>query len=270
MHCYYINLARRTDRRAIMEERFANLALTYERIEALTPSDITPSQRERYCNADNRSWQSEAELSCSLSHLQAMRQFLSTPAPFAAIFEDDSILSPSLPTVLTQFEQAAPPVDILRLETDNGRLRIPPHSNDRVGEFAMFRLFNSGDGAAGYIISRKGAQRVLGGEEVLFKLTDQALYNPYEPISRDLVVRQLVPAVVIQEDRLGPRADRIATSDLEGRRLDRDTIDRANFWRRANYNFPDFVARDILLPLRNFWLRLAHGIAKRTVPFKPD
>lgn len=270
MRCYYINLARRTDRRATMEDRLTALGLDHERIEALTPAAITAEQRERYCNPAAHAWQSEGELACSLSHLQAMRQFLTTPAPYAAIFEDDAILAPSLPALLEQFEQTAPKVDILRLETNKTRMRLLPRGDTKIGEFAMHRLFSTGGAAAGYVISRKGAERVLAGEEVLFDLTDQALFNPYAPLARDLTVRQLVPALVIQEDRLDQHADRIAHSDLEGTRLNRDQIDRANFWRRARYNFPDFVARDIIMPMRNFWLRLTLGAAKRDVPFKSD
>ncbi|UXN74736.1 hypothetical protein N8D56_06590 [Devosia sp. A8/3-2] len=149
-------------------------------------------------------------------------------------------------------------------------MRLLPRGDAEIGEFAMHRLLSTGGAAAGYVISCKGAERVLAGEEVLFDLTDRALFNPHAPIARDLVVRQLVPAPVIQEDRLGQRADRIANSDLEGTRRHRDLIDKANFWRRAHYNFPDFIAHDILLPLRNFWLRLTLGAAKRDVPFKAD
>lgn len=253
-----------------MEARLSGLGLEHERVEALTPADITPEQRDRYCDPAAHAWQSEGELACSLSHLAAMRQFLATPALYAAIFEDDAILAPSLPALLVQFEQAAPQIDILRLETTNTHMRLLPRGDAEIGEFALHRLFSTGGAAAGYVISRKGAKRVLAGEEVLFDLTDQALFNPYGPIARDLAVRQLVPALVIQEDRLGRRADRIATSDLEGTRRHRDLIDRANFWRRTHYNFPDFVARDIVLPLRNVWLRLTRGAAKRDVPFKAD
>ena len=270
MRCYYINLARRTDRRATMEQRFATLGLDHERVEALTPGDITPQQRDRYCDPSIHIWQTESELACSLSHLAAMRAFLATPSTYAAIFEDDAILSPSLPAMLAQFEAAPPAIDILRLETDTTRMRLLPRSETEIGSFGIFRLLSTGGAAAGYIMSRKGAERVLAGEEVLFDLTDQALFDPYAAISRDLIVRQLVPALVIQEDRLGPRADRAGSSDLERQRLDRDRLDRANFWRRARYNFPDFIARDIVLPLRNFWLRLTRGAAKRDVPFKAD
>ncbi|UXN74737.1 glycosyltransferase family 25 protein [Devosia sp. A8/3-2] len=118
MRCYYINSARRTDRRAIMEQRFTGLGLRHERVEALTPAAITPEQRARYCNPAAHARQSDGELACSLSHLQAMRQFLATSAPYAAIFEDDAIPAPSLPALLDQFEQAAPQVDILRLRND--------------------------------------------------------------------------------------------------------------------------------------------------------
>lgn len=270
MRCYYINLARRTDRRAVMEARLSGLGLEHERVEALTPADITPEQRDRYCDPIAYRWQSEGELACSLSHAQALRQFLTTGADWALILEDDVVLSPSLPALLAAIEAAEPKIDILRLETDDGRVRIGPEPIGQLGQHKLFRLYSAGGGAAAYIVNRHAAQYIANGDDILISQTDQALFDPDLPISRKLVIRQVEPALAIQEDRMGVREARLDTSDLEAPRKLRRTADGKNFWRRARHNFQDFIARDIVLATRNFWLQQTQGVTKRSIPFKPD
>lgn len=272
MRAYYINLARRPERRAAMEQRFAALGMPCQCVEAVVPAEITAEQRQLFCAPDAYRWQTEGELACSLSHAKALRAFLATEDNFAAVFEDDAILSASLPGFLEAFAKAAGDIDILRLETDNGRLRLPSSPHTRIAGFAVYRLYNAGGGAAAYIVSRRAARRILDGTEILASLTDQALFNPRAPLSRQLVVRQLVPALAIQEDRVAPleRRNRLDTSDLEPLRQSRNARDHANFRRRALFNFYDFWDREIAGGCRKLWDRLAHGVAKRDIPFKRD
>lgn len=270
MQAYYINLAARTDRRANMEARFEALGIIAERVEALTPAVVTDQQRARYCNVDAHRWQSEGELACSLSHAEAMRRFLETDAAFAAIFEDDTILSPSLGRLLQELDRAAPAIDLLRLEADNVRLRLAPQAESTVAGYALFRLHSAVGGAAGYIVSRAAAQRILEGEEILSDPADEALFNPAGTLSKILVVRQLDPALVLQEDRLGTTDESRAGSDLEVFRRQRGETDGRNFWRRSGHNFRDFVQRDIITAAYNFWLAQAQGVRKRAIAFKPD
>lgn len=272
MQAYFINLERRPERRATMQARFAALGIAHVRIKALTPADVSEQQRERYCNPRAYRWQSEGELACSLSHVAALKVFLGTDDPFAAIFEDDAILSPSLPGLLEAFERQPPALDVLRLETDNSRMRLAPEPAGSLGEFSLQRLYDAGGGAAAYIVSRRAAERIIAGEEILANLTDQALFNPRAPLSRDLTVRQLVPALAMQEDRvISPeKIDRLQTSDLEALRHDRGRRDGQNFWRRSAYNFYDLVERDIVGAVRKLWNKQVHGVVKRELPFKPD
>ena len=272
MRAYYINLASRPERRAAMEARLAPLQMTAERIEAVTPADVTDEQRRKYCDPLAYRWQTEGELACSLSHLAAMKAFLTTPAPFAAIFEDDAILSSGLADFLAAFDATPLPVDILRLETDNGPIRLAPRPQFQLGQFGLYQLFAAGGGAAAYVISRRGAERALAGDSILVSLTDQALFNPYGKLSKGLVVRQLVPALAIQEDRIEvpERRNRLATSDLEYLRVKRGSSDGKNFWRRAAYNFYDFIDREFVGGIQKFWNWSVKGVVKMDIPFKHD
>lgn len=272
MRAYYINLGRRPERRETMERRFGALGIACERVDAITPADITPEQRARFCDPTAYRWQTEGELACSLSHAKAMRAFLTTADSHAAIFEDDAILSAALPELLEAFAAAPGAIDVLRLETDNGPLRLRPAPEARLGAFGIYQLYNAGGGAAAYVVSRRAAQRILDGTEILASLTDQALFNPQAPISRSLIVRQLVPALAIQEDRVAPleQRNRLQSSDLEPLRRDRDALDGVNFWRRARYNAYDFWQREIVDGMRKLWNRYALGVTKTDIPFRSE
>jgi glycosyl transferase family 25 len=126
MRAYYINVASRTDRRDAMEARLLAVGVSAQRIDAVTDSDVRPEQRARYCDPTARRWTSVRELTCSLSHIKAMLAFLATDEEHAVIFEDDVLLSSALAQFLDEFERSPHGVDLLRLETDNSRLRVPP------------------------------------------------------------------------------------------------------------------------------------------------
>src|SRR5690606_22896953 len=97
MKAYFINLARRTDRRDWMESQFAKLGLDAKRVQAVTPDDISPEQRQASCDPHRYHWMTEVELACSLSHIRAMQTFLDEGRSHGLIFEDDLHLSPRLP-----------------------------------------------------------------------------------------------------------------------------------------------------------------------------
>ena len=270
MKAYYINLAHRTDRRATMEARFAAAGIAAERVNALTPADITPDQKARYCNSDNRRWKSAPELSCSLTHVKIMGLLIASGDAMAAIFEDDAMLSPGLGAFLDAYEKADLEIDLLHLETDNNSVRMPPEPEAQLGEFGFYRLYSAGGGSAGYVCTRKAALRVVEGEEIRAIQTDQALFAP-GVLSRELVTRQLVPALVIQDDRFGVApGERRPGSDLESLRQQRGQSNNQNFWGRLHHNVHDLVVRDIIGANRNRWLGLTQGIAKRRVLFKTE
>ncbi len=269
MRAYYINLDRRPDRRAAMEARFLALAMDFVRVQGLIPDDATVEQRRRYCNPLAYRWRTEGELACSISHLAAMQAFLDSGAAFAAVFEDDVMLSPSLDEFLRDFELAGLPIDLLRLETDCASQRRKPRRDQQFGVYSICRMFSTGRGTAGYVVSRRAAERIIAGEEVLFSLTDQALFNPYERLAQELTMRQLDPALVMQEIIPGDTDKGTGVSDLEALRLAR-IRDNGRTLRRLPHNIIDFLDRDIRVAAIKAWHLYVGGAAKRVIPFKPD
>lgn len=250
-----------------MEERFSALGISPVRVEAATPADIGEDLRKAYCDPNAFRWQTPPELACSLSHLRMLELFLKTEDSFAAIFEDDAILSADLGAFLDAYEAAAPDIDLLHLETDYARLRLSPKPDLSLADIGLYQAFNTLRGSAGYIVSRRAARRILAGPEVLRLMTDQALFNPFERPCRELVVRQADPALVIQEDCIDRNAK--GASDLDAHRLQRHDSNARNFGRRIVFNLADLLSRDLWQPVVKAWHEYGRGAARRIVAFKP-
>ncbi|MCC6271819.1 MAG: glycosyltransferase family 25 protein, partial [Microbacteriaceae bacterium] len=200
MQIFYINLERRPDRRVFMEEQFARLGLAATRVAAATPAVLSPAEVARFCDPRHRLWLTPEELSCSHSHLRTYDAFLATGAPWAAIFEDDAVLSARLPSFLAAFDAAPPPLDLVRLETDFHRLVIH-RRGDMVDGIRLARYVGWERGSAGYLVSRRAAALHLASDAMRRRATDVALFHHVSPTWRHLAVRQADPALCSQADR---------------------------------------------------------------------
>lgn len=218
MQLYYINLARRTDRRAAMDERFAALGLNPIRIEATTPADLSRDQLDRFCAPHHFEPMVPVELCCNLSHQRAMQLFLASGAPHAAIFEDDVFLGPALPSLLEEIDQHGLPCDLLRLETFAERNQISTRPKAQFSGFALHTMQGWHWGAAGYVINRRAAQLYLASDPLKRTIIDNIIWREF-PDQKPVTTRQLYPALVIQEDRYF-QTSRIG-SDLEAQRAER-------------------------------------------------
>jgi glycosyl transferase family 25 len=261
MQLFYINLARRTDRRQAMEQRFAALELSPIRIEATTPADLTQNQLNTFCAPHHFEPMVPVELCCNLSHQRAMKLFLASGAPHAAIFEDDIFLGPALPQLLAEIDQQGLPCDLLRLETFAERNQISVKPKTNFAGFALHSMQGWHWGAAGYVINRRAAEIYLASNTLSRTIIDNVIWREY-PDQKPIKTRQLYPALIVQEDRFYQTA-RIG-SDLEAQRAERSASagkkplshELRRFWR--------YEVKVALPALIHRTLKLSH---RTTVPF---
>jgi glycosyl transferase family 25 len=201
LHAWYINLARRTDRRAAMEAQLARLGLAGERIEAILAADLPETLKQRYLPGGRHERLSVQEFCCGVSHLHACRALLASGEPFGLILEDDIVLSPRLPDFLQQFEANPQGIDLLRLETFAAPAQISTQAQGGIGGFAFHTMHGWAWGAAAYIISARAAKRMVDNPQALEEVIDRVIYRPHRSILGRVKRRQLVPALAIQEDR---------------------------------------------------------------------
>ena len=207
---FYINLARRTDRREFMEGQFDALGIEAVRVDAITPASMPAALPDRH----NR--HSPVELACNLSHQSIWAAFLAGTAPAAVVFEDDGRLSRRLPALLAALADGLPDgIDLLKLETCGHGTRLSQRREVRIGAFEARRLVGSHFGTCGYVISRKAAELALADAALNDALIDEYLFTRNGPMIYRARVYQVAPALSRQlAGDPGRRGEPLATSDL--------------------------------------------------------
>ncbi len=247
-----------------MERRFADLGIIAQRIEAATENNITDIQRQLYCNPASFKWQTERELSCSISHLRAIKAFLASGARYAAIFEDDVVFSSGILEFLEKFEEESADFDLVRIGTHPNTVRLASHPDFIIENYSLHKIYQFCYGAAAYIVSKKAAQFILDSNVMLERTTDAALYRPDLLFSRKHRVYQVIPALAIQEHCLEGNIAEI--SDLFASRESRFRVNSKNTFERLRYYLPDLFRTFLPSLIRVPWLRLRYGVRRMKVP----
>lgn len=259
---YFINLESRADRRRFMERQFSSLGLQAIRLEATRSQDIPADLVARYCDSPYGRPMTPATLACNFSHVRTWRQFLASDAAAAVVFEDDALLSNSLPAFLDAW-QPDPAVDIVRLETigeARSRVRMLP-ADSHVADIELCRTLIRDVGCAGYIISRRCAARLVESPKMMTELADAVLFDPFSRPGSRLAVRQTVPALCIQLCWTDGSAEE-ARTDLPA------VSDKG--WRRRTSVALGEVAHELRVGIsRVAQMRMA-GISYRPIPFRAD
>ena len=264
---YYINLASRTDRREFMQAQFARLGLMAERIEAVTPSDISADLLARYCDATQPFYRRPNQLACSLSHEAAWRAMLAAGHERAVVMEDDAQLSQSLPDFLAALDTVA--FDLLRFERSSRKIRLLP-AIETVGPDIALRPFRSTlSGRSGYIIGARAARRFLDNPEANARFGDRGLFNEMSGPGKGLVRYHTDPALCIQMGNVDAknREQGVGWSDL-------NSVKTGDVYARTHpvrhffvHTLPAFGTG-----LHNAIDHIAHltkGIEKKRISFRP-
>jgi glycosyl transferase family 25 len=187
----WINLDARADRRAFMEQQFADLGLSADRVAAVTPADL--GARVAALSA--------SEQCVTESHRAAWRAIAQSGGDYALILEDDAVLSPALPGFLDDIAPTMAHLDIVRIETGPRRVKLSP-ALMRAGAVALHRAYSDQWGTAGYIISKACAARLLDEPLVYERALDRCLFDPRGALFAKTEWRQCAPGLCIQGDQL--------------------------------------------------------------------
>lgn len=258
---FYINIDARTDRREAMERQLAQLELKVERLSASTPGDVSAEQLERHSSAYSVPFIGPSHMGCWHSHIRAMRAIVESGAEWGLVLEDDVILSRRLGEVVAAFlaSDEARNLDLVQLETTARRTRVlPPVARLTTGhQLVPYR--STLYGAAGYLISRRGAMHLLSHPRLIHRQNDVTVFTPFMGPAAALRSVLVEPAVVIQLNKIE------ATTLSEGNIAAPKRPPAANasvVWRRR---WLLWVEQAI-----NMWDHLLHipkGITSRVIPF---
>ncbi len=205
-----INLVRADDRRALQERQLEGIGLEVEFFPACDMLD--PQIQARAASLPDRGpWtvfyiQDKA---CTLSHLDVMKTFLDRSESHCLILEDDIHAARDLALWASDLRWWPADADIVKIETWTRKTGpvLLGSPVDHLGR-RISRLFSRHQGGAGYVISRSGAEKVLGAPGPVDVPIDHLLFNPEgSALARNLVVYQVWPALVKQGNEPPRQAD---------------------------------------------------------------
>lgn len=213
MHVYVINLARRPDRRAFMQQQADRLGLTFDYIDAVDAQSPTERLDEIGVRSGPYGRISNGDLACTLSHRKFWRFLLESGEHYAVVLEDDAILSDDCAQFFADSGWIPPDADVVKLER-YGRLRpifvdrdsVPAHTR-RVGRF-----YGKCAGTAGYVVSAAGARMLLAATASVDDPIDQMMFNP----GRSRLFGRLAPYVL--EPAICEQEQVAVPSDIRGKR----------------------------------------------------
>lgn len=212
MKTFVISLKSATDRRTHIEEQFGKKGVSFHFFNAIEPAQID-FQAEKIGLPLRQGDLSRNELACLLSHVSLWQKAVDEKMPAIAIFEDDVHLGDDAELFLKQSDWLN--VDIVKVEKsytsvilDLDKTQIFDHK-----DFLLRRLKKAHLGAAGYILSYKGAIALLEymEKQPVLDHVDQIVFRKYIAEGK-LGIYQLNPALCMQDYLLNPQNQKFKTT----------------------------------------------------------
>ncbi len=203
---YCINLKRRTDRWEYMQNVSRSGGFRLKRVDALDAS--LHSSTEEISQIKKRGPTGvlgQAALACVVSHARAWQEFLSSGESYGVILEDDVIISDDFSKTIIHLIDRWPELDLIKLECGGSALsglllgrQLSTYRGRNLRE-----CFQVSTDAAGYILSRSGAETALRNLRDCDVGVDHYLFYPI-PRKGCAGIRfgMVEPAILIQDRNL--------------------------------------------------------------------
>jgi len=224
-----INLDRSPERLQVFTEQARAAGLAFERLRAVDGRLLSiAEQAQAVAPTFEFEPLNPGEIAIFMSQRAAWQRIVASGQAYGAVFEDDVVLAPAIGAVLQAIEALAPPADVIKLETSGRPVILTEPRLPLSTGHTLCRLLSWHGGAAGYVISRGAAQRLLQRTEPIADPVDQVLFNPMSSISSSLMVLQAVPGLCVQRNIL----ERQAEGSVFGTTIDRHKS-RGLLWRHG-------------------------------------
>ncbi|MBX2804989.1 MAG: glycosyltransferase family 25 protein [Hyphomicrobiales bacterium] len=196
-----ISLSRAVERREHMVEEFAKAGLEAKFFDAV---DASKADSEFFSETFRRygRWGMLRmhDMACTLSHLNALKQFLAGNADYCLILEDDVFVSPDLKSWIEDLSWWPTDADVVKIEkwrNNSTRILLGKIKTKHRGR-VLRQLQSRHMGCAGYIASRKAATHITSYKHVDLPI-DHLIFNVNaSPISKKLKIYQVNPALIRQ------------------------------------------------------------------------
>jgi glycosyl transferase, family 25 len=258
-----INLERSKDRLDHMTKQLDRVGLPWERVPAVDAQDPEVKSLAEECPPSRFGPRLGLGPYGNIqSHRECWRRLIASDDAHGIILEDDVLVADG--TGGYQDASWIPPdADLVRLETYGSVIEVDRGEGLVAGLRRLKRLRSLEFGTAGYVISRRAAQRLLAFTETIRDPTDHVLFNPQMGIAGWLTIYQMIPAPVVQ-------LDRAPSESVSGRVLSRAITE---LWQAHDTRIaiqddakPGYVQR-MRTALGNKWRGWCRGTESIVVPF---
>lgn len=204
-----INLDRRPDRLSGMSAQLSKMNVSFTRLDAVDGLACTKGELDILPENGLIGNLSISTRACTASHLKAMRTLLSGESNHALILEDDVEILPTLKNMVAHDGWLRSKADIVKLEKFSPRrpskLLLGPALGFGPDGKGVFRsMYSRHTGAAGYVISRRGAEIILSFENQIDIPIDHFLFNEtVSPLFRKLRPAMFVQPILWQSNDIG-------------------------------------------------------------------
>ena len=186
MKCLIINLPRATARREAMIRQLNNLHIEFELLDAIDGRNLTKHDwtlvDKKSRDLEGRRPLSQGMVGCHLSHRKALEIVASGHDELVAIFEDDISLKTECVTVfqaLTELYSSGWEFDFVFLHRNRpDKVWVPLKRVDAGIRLGITKF--SDWGTQGYVVSKKGASRLLERYPKIIHRTDHTFHAYWE------------------------------------------------------------------------------------------
>jgi glycosyl transferase family 25 len=193
LRVYVINLDRHTQRLARMCDLLRDV--DFERIAAVEAATAGGPEHSHKLPLHFEEL-TRFERACAASHALAWQKLLESGDSHACILEDDVLLSPDFPAFMAAADWVPAGCDVVKIETFAKKAMISRQLQPCRAR-GLGQLYSTHLGAAGYVLSRAGAQKMLAHAARPARPVDHLLFD-VPTIVAGLSVLQLDPALCMQ------------------------------------------------------------------------
>ena len=192
---FFINLDRSEERAQYMWREIEKLGLgeQTERVSAIDASRETVRDAFRRNVFSMDAYQLEdSAMACTESHRKAWARMLERGLDCAVFLEDDMVFAPHFPSAVSEILGSALEFDVVKLDGIRDRIRLgAPMSCGTVSVRPLHQTLYS---CGAYMLSRRGAERLLKETETYSRAIDLLMFEP----RADWAMYQVDPALAAQ------------------------------------------------------------------------
>ncbi|MEO6408296.1 MAG: glycosyltransferase family 25 protein [Burkholderiaceae bacterium] len=194
----YINLDDDTARRDALEGAFRAAGIAPTRQPGVRWNRLSPAEQSAtYSEALNATSYfralADGEKGCYASHLACWQGLLDSSAPGLVVLEDDVLPQPGFRAVIAAIASLPAGWDMVKLMGREGRRESTRERWPLVADFDLVRYRRVPSLTAGYVVSRRGAHKLLASRKPFARPIDVDLRQWWE---NGLVLRGVVPAAI--------------------------------------------------------------------------